>query len=101
MPSRFAKQHATDLNQPAIIAALEQIGCKCYEMEKPVDLLVEFRSLWIAIEVKNTDGKNELTTFQRDFFRKTTAPAYIVRDPLEAIDAVQRAWRKTLGVIVE
>lgn len=86
--NRFAKQHATDINQPPIIEALEKIGCKVYEMERPVDLLVEYRGEWSVIEVKNTKGKNQLTKFQKKFFEDTRAPAYVVRDPLEAIDAV-------------
>ena len=90
----FAKQHATDANQVPIVEALTAIGCKVYSMERPVDLLVEFRAIWIVIEVKNKAGKNELTKAQIDFFSKTTAPAYIVRSPTEAIDVVQSAWRK-------
>ena len=85
---RFAKQHATDINQPPIISALEKIGCRVYEMERPVDLLVEYRSVWIVLEVKNRKGKNKLTKEQVKFFELTEAPAYVVRDPLEAIDAV-------------
>lgn len=98
MGGRFAKSHATDINQPPIIAALEQIGCRVYEMERPVDLLVEFRSVWVVLEVKNTDGRNKLTKEQIKFFKLTRAPAYIVRNPLEAIESVQRAWRLTLNV---
>jgi len=94
MVNRFAKQHATDSNQAPIVKALTAIGCKVYEMERPVDLLVEFRSIWVVLEVKNKDGLNKLTDAQVKFFEKTTAPAYIVRSPTEAIDAVQRAWRK-------
>lgn len=85
---RFAKQHATDLNQPEIILALEEIGCVCYEMEQPVDLLIEYEGRWVVLEVKNPKGKNKLTKEQEIFFNRTKAPAYVVRNPLEAIAAV-------------
>jgi len=95
MSNRFAKSHATDVNQPDIIEALLKIGCQCYEIEKPVDLLVEFRDLWIVLEVKNKQGKNKLTKDQDRFFSKVKAPAFIVRDIEEAVAAVQTAWKRT------
>ena len=101
MSNRFAKSHATDLNQPEIILALEKIGCKCFEIEQPVDLLIEFRGLWVLIEVKNKKGKNKLTPDQDRFFEKVKAPAFIVRDIEEAVAAVQMAWRRTLKSVVE
>ena len=101
MPGRFAKSHATDLNQPEIIEALEKIGCKCHEIERPVDLLIEFRGLWILMEVKNKTGKNKLTKEQDRFFSKVKAPAFIVRDIEEACAAVQTAWRRTLQSAVD
>lgn len=100
MSNRFAKSHATDLNQPEIIKALEAIGCTCHEIERPVDLLVEFRSLWIALEVKNRKGKNKLTSEQEIFFEKSTAPAFIVYDPAGAVEAVMNSWSKILSTIV-
>ena len=101
MPGRFAKSHATDLNQPDIIEALEKIGCHCHEIERPVDLLVEFRGLWILMEVKNKKGKNKLTEDQIIFFKKVKAPAFIIRDIEEACAAVQTAWRRTLKSVVD
>jgi len=89
----FAKQHATDANQPAIIEALESEGCIVYEMEKPVDLLVEYQRIWIAIEVKNPEGKNKLGNDQVKFFQITKAPCYVVRSGDEAIAAVRDASR--------
>ena len=44
MPNRFARQTGTpDANQASIIEALEKIGCVVYDIDKPVDLLVEFQ----------------------------------------------------------
>lgn len=94
MFSRFAKAHATDANQPEIIEALEKIGCTVYEIEKPVDLLIEFRRLWILIEVKNPKGLNKLTKDQVKFFKKTRAASFVVRNPIEARAAVYQAVRE-------
>ena len=96
---RFARSTGTsDANQGLIVESLEKIGCKVWDMEKPVDLLVEFRGLFIAIEVKTEKGR--LTPAQEKFFRKTKGPAYIVFDHVEAITAVQRAWKRTLKSVV-
>jgi hypothetical protein len=92
--SRFAKSHATDANQPAIIDALEGEGCRVYQMERPVDLLVEYDRIWIVIEVKNPKGKNKLEGNQIDFFKITRAPAYVVRSEGEAIGAVRDAAKQ-------
>lgn len=63
-------------------------------MERPVDLLIEFRSLWIVLEVKTKKGK--LTPAQERFFEKAKAPAFIVRDAEEAVAAVVMSWKRTL-----
>lgn len=94
MPNRFARQTGTpDANQASIIEALEKIGCVVYDIDKPVDLLVEFRGLWILMEVKTKKGK--LEDSQKRFFSKVRAPAFIVRDIEEAVAAAQTAWRRT------
>lgn len=92
---RFRKQHGTDLNQPAIVAALEKIGCRVYEIERPVDLLVDHPwGFWILVEVKNRDGLNRLTPAQKEFFKsEPRGPVLIVHDELEAIEKVQQAAR--------
>jgi hypothetical protein len=97
---RFAKPHATDINQPEIVAALEKIGCMVWDIGRPVDLLVEFRGLYVVIEVKNMKGKNKLTDWQEKFFDKTKGPAFVVRDHVEAVMAVQRAWKKVTKRLV-
>lgn len=91
---RFAKQHNTDLNQPEIVKALQDIGCVVWDIGRPVDLLVEVKGIFIVLEVKNTKGFNRLTNWQKDFFTTTNGPAYIVRDPLEAVNAVNLAVRQ-------
>lgn len=87
----FAKQHNTDANQPEIIDALKEIGCVCYEMERPVDLLVEDTETksWFVLEVKNPDGKNRLSDDQKKFLKRTTAPAGVARSGDEAVQFAQ------------
>jgi hypothetical protein len=97
---RFARQTGTaDANQAEIILAIEKIGGHVYDIDKPVDLLVEFRGIWLVIEVKTKKGK--LEDSQKRFFEKVRAPAFIVRDIEEAVAAVQMAWRRTLKSVVE
>lgn len=97
---RFARSTGTpDANQAEIVLSLEKIGCLVWDMEKPVDLLVEFRGLFVPLEVKTEKGT--LTPAQEKFFRKTKGPAFVVRDHVEAVMAVQRAWKKTLKSVVE
>ena len=90
----FQKQHATDANEPEIIEALKLEGCVVYQMERPVDLLVEYQRIWIVIEVKNPQGKNRLETDQVEFFKITRAPAYVVRSGQEAVAAVRDALKR-------
>ena len=100
MPNRFARSTGNaDANQPAIIEALEKIGCKVYDIDRPVDLLVEFRGLWVLMEVKTKKGT--LKDSQKRFFEKVKAPAFIVRDIEEATAAIQTAWRRTLQSVVK
>jgi hypothetical protein len=97
MPNRFARQTGTpDANQAGIVEALLKIGCKVYDIDKPVDLLIEFRGFWIVLEVKTKTGR--LEDSQKKFFKEVSAPAYVVRTPTEAIDAVQRAWRLVMNI---
>ena len=100
MPNRFARQTGTpDANQASIVEALEKIGCVVYDIDKPVDLLVEFRGLWILMEVKTKKGK--VRDSQKRFLEKVRAPAFLVRDIEEAVAFVQLAWRRTLKSVVE
>ena len=94
MPNRFARQTGTpDANQASIVEALEKVGCKVHDIDKPVDLLVEFRGIWVVLEVKTKKGK--LENSQKRFFEKVKAPAFIVRDIEEAVAAVVTAWKRT------
>ena len=98
MVNRFARQTGTpDANQPDIVAALEKVGAKVYDIDKPVDLLIEFRSIWIVLEVKTKKGK--LKKSQERFFEKVKAPSFIVRDGEEAVAAVVTAWKRSMEKI--
>ena len=94
MSGRFARQTGTpDANQASIVDALVKIGCTVYDIDKPVDLLIEFRGIWILLEVKTKKGK--LRDSQKRFLEKSKAPAFMVRDIEQAVAAVQTAWRRT------
>ena len=94
MVNRFARSTGNaDANQSQITSALLKIGAKVHDMERPVDLLIEFRSIWIVLEVKTQKGT--LTPAQERFFEKTKAPAFIVHDAEEAVAAVVTAWKRT------
>lgn len=77
-----------DANQREIKKALEAIGASVYYIREPVDLMVGFRKRTLAIEVKNRDGKDELTKAQREFFATFNGEAYIVHGVGDALQAV-------------
>ena len=76
-----------DANQPAIVKALEAIGCTVYFIREPVDLLVGLRKRSVAMEIKS--GKNwRLTPQQEKFFATFNGEAYIVEDEGQALRAM-------------
>jgi len=77
-----------DANQPAIVAALERVGAKCYFLGKPLDLLVGYRGKNLILEVKNPDGKDEITREQAEFMATWPGEYHIVRSVKEALTAV-------------
>jgi hypothetical protein len=82
-----------DANQAAIVAALRQIGARAVYIKEPVDLLVGFRGVNYLLEVKNADGKDEITRAQAAFMATWPAPVHIVKTPREAIDVLTQARR--------
>lgn len=78
----------TDGNQQAIVEALIKIGAKPYYIKEPVDLLVHFLGANILMEIKNPDGKDEITKKQAEFIATWPGQVFIVRTPNEAIIAV-------------
>jgi hypothetical protein len=77
-----------DDNQPSIVKALKDIGASTEYIKKPVDLLVCFRGETSLMEVKNRDGKNQLTREQVEFIARWPGKIHVVHTPEEAIRAV-------------
>lgn len=77
-----------DATQTAIVEALRGCGVHVECIGKPVDLLVSWRNVWSVIEVKNAEGKNQLTADQVRFIERSQGPVHIVRTPDEALRAV-------------
>lgn len=80
---RFANKR--DANEPAIVRALEALGCLVHRMDKPVDLLVSHRGRVLLVEVKTKRGK--LTGDQQTFSEHW--PIHVVRTVDEAFALVQ------------
>ena len=79
-----------DGNEPAIIAALERVGCRVWRISSTAgpDLLVLTRKgSWLPVEIKNPAGLNRLTPAQR----AADAPWPVVRSANEARAAVKSA----------
>jgi hypothetical protein len=62
---RLAAQR--DSNEPALVALARQIGALCWQLDEPVDWIVGWRGCWYPTEIKNPDGKNQLTDQQVRF----------------------------------
>lgn len=77
-----------DGTQGAIVEALRRIGVHVEIVGKPVDLLCSHKGLWFVVEVKNAQGKNQLTKDQVEFIARSQGPVHIVRTPDEAVRAV-------------
>lgn len=87
---RYAKRR--DGAEAAIVEALERAGATVWRLDLPCDLLVQFRGLWMTMEVKTPQGKRATTKqdrrqgAQRDFLVLTRTP--IVKTPQEALQAL-------------
>lgn len=89
-----------DDNQPAIVKALKAIGVASEYIKKPLDLLVHSKffcphctkeidgGMTVLMEVKNRDGKNQLTPDQVEFIARWPGKIHVVHTPEEAIRAV-------------
>jgi hypothetical protein len=78
-----------DANQDAIVKALRQLGVQVEIIGKPVDLLCcrQDKQMFV-LEVKNRDGRDQLTQDQKDFIASWPADVHIVYTPDDAIRAV-------------
>ncbi len=87
-------RHRTDANQKEIIEALGAIGCTVYPMARPVDLLVGRDAHNYLLEVKNKDGLDELTDFQRKWIPAWKGQVRIVHSAEEAIECVTNSYQQ-------
>ena len=78
----------TDDNQPDIVKALRKIGAAVEYIKKPVDLLVCYRGETSLMEVKNRNGKDQLSKDQVEFIARWPGKIHIVYSPEEAITAL-------------
>jgi len=85
-------RHRTDANQKEIIKALEAIGCTVYLIGRPVDLLVGYRAKNYLLEVKNKDGLNKLTAFQKEWMPGWKGQVRIVHSVDDAIGLVTQSY---------
>ena len=89
---RYAKRR--DVNEPAIVTALERAGCLVLRQDVPCDLLVGSRGRWLLIEVKDGEkppSARMLTGMQALFAQDCQGhklPFAVVTTPEEALLAV-------------
>ena len=86
------RRHRSDNNQNEIVKALEAIGCDVFKIDRPVDLLVGYRSRNFLIECKNKKGKNKLTEFQEKWIPSWRGQVRIVHTADEAIALVTESY---------
>lgn len=77
-----------DDNQDEIVAALKKCGVSVEVIKKPVDLLICHRGATALMEVKNPDGRDELTKDQIEFIARWPGKVHVVRSIGEALTAV-------------
>lgn len=76
-----------DDNQADIVKALRKCGFQVEIIGKPLDLLVANRARTFLLEVKNEDGKDELTKDQLDFLARWPGEWHIVKTETQALTA--------------
>ena len=82
---RAAKVDAT---QAAIVQALRSVGVQVEVIKQPVDLLLCHRGETSLMEVKNRDGRDQLTKAQIEFIARWPGKIHIAHGPQEAVEMV-------------
>lgn len=77
-----------DDNQSDIVKALRAIGVSVEHIKKPVDLLICHLGVTSLMEIKNPDGRDQLSKDQVEFIARWPGQIHIVRSVTEAIAAV-------------
>lgn len=80
-----------DANQQAIVERLRACGIQVEIIGKPVDLLVCHRGTTSLLEIKNADGRDQLTKDQVEFIARWPGKIAVVYTPEEALKAVMGA----------
>lgn len=80
-----------DISQQAIVEALEAVGCEVWIIERPCDLLTNFRGRWLPIECKTPqrNGRARKRSDQAEqtaLIERTRIP--VVTTPIEALRAI-------------
>lgn len=76
-----------DANEPEIIDALEKAGAMVTQLDRPVDLLVDYRQRWRLLEVKVSHAAR-LTDYQANFIQTHPGMVDIVWTPMMALKAI-------------
>ena len=77
-----------DANQAEIVKALKACAISVEVIGKPVDLLICHKEETSLMEVKNPEGRDQLTKDQVEFIARWPGKIHIVRSVDEALRAV-------------
>lgn len=89
--NRFAKR--VDANQPEIVQALRNAGCRVWVLSKPFDLLVGFRGRFTVLEVKATKRVRRDQQHQTDEIATCQAGGL----PVYRVESVDQALATVFG----
>ena len=88
--ARWAKKR--DTAEPAIVQALEAVGCRVWKLDRPFDLLVGRLGRFTVLEVKSNhrkpDKRQKAQTDELAAAKAGGLPVFVVRTPEEALEAV-------------
>ena len=88
----------TDSNQKEIVNALRTLGCCVFVIEEPFDLLIDYRGVWMIMEVKNPEtharqkGGSKMTGKQDKILAIISAPVLVAESAEEAIECVTQSY---------
>lgn len=94
MSGRKRYGRKTDRNQADLVKVFCRLGCEVFVIEEPVDLAVYHVSSqrWYLVEVKNPDGRNDLTDGQADLWMRGMIE--VIREADEVVQLVN-GWNQT------
>jgi len=86
----MARARQADRNQSEIVSTLRQLGAHVVVLGGVVDLLVWAGGRWWVCDVKNTEGRNRLTSTQQGMIQ-AGLPIVLLRSVDDAVALVERA----------